>query len=76
MTEIIEDKESAKVGNRRVHMANERTFLAWIRTSNGIRFCCRKVCLVHETAKEFILHLAKMNFHQLSICCAFMRRLT
>lgn len=36
MTEIIEDKESAKVRNRRVHMANERTFLAWIRTSIGI----------------------------------------
>lgn len=36
MTEIIEDKESAKVGNRQVHMANERTFLAWIRTSIGI----------------------------------------
>lgn len=36
MTEIIEDKESEKVGNRRVHMANERTFLAWIRTSIGI----------------------------------------
>lgn len=36
MTEIIEDKESEKVGNRRVHLANERTFLAWIRTSIGI----------------------------------------
>ncbi len=36
MTDIIEDKESGKVGNRRVHMANERTFLAWIRTSIGI----------------------------------------
>ena len=36
MTEIIEDKESAKVGDPRVHMANERTFLAWIRTSIGI----------------------------------------
>ncbi|MBI5674331.1 MAG: DUF202 domain-containing protein [Nitrospirae bacterium] len=31
-----EDKSSAKVRNRRVHMANERTFLAWIRTSIGI----------------------------------------
>ncbi len=29
------NKES-KVRNRRVHMANERTFLAWIRTSIGI----------------------------------------
>ncbi|MEN6321005.1 MAG: DUF202 domain-containing protein [Syntrophaceae bacterium] len=36
MTEIIEDKKSAGVRNRRVHMANERTFLAWIRTSIGI----------------------------------------
>ncbi|MBI5057426.1 MAG: DUF202 domain-containing protein [Nitrospirae bacterium] len=31
-----EDKNSPKVRNRRVHMANERTFLAWIRTSIGI----------------------------------------
>ncbi len=36
MKEIIENKESAKVRNRSVHMANERTFLAWIRTSIGI----------------------------------------
>jgi len=36
MKEIIENKESAKVHNRSVHMANERTFLAWIRTSIGI----------------------------------------
>ncbi|MFZ2338768.1 MAG: DUF202 domain-containing protein, partial [Bacteroidales bacterium] len=36
MSEINENKESEKVRNRRVHMANERTFLAWIRTSIGI----------------------------------------
>ena len=36
MTERSEEKELAKVNNRRVHMANERTFLAWIRTSVGI----------------------------------------
>ncbi len=36
MEEITESKKSPKVGNRRVHMANERTFLAWIRTSIGI----------------------------------------
>lgn len=35
-SEITEDKKSAGVRNRRVHMANERTFLAWIRTSIGI----------------------------------------
>ncbi len=31
-----EDKQTSRVRNRRVHMANERTFLAWIRTSIGI----------------------------------------
>lgn len=36
MAEITELKKSAGAGNRRVHMANERTFLAWIRTSIGI----------------------------------------
>ncbi|TSA11210.1 MAG: DUF202 domain-containing protein [Deltaproteobacteria bacterium] len=33
---ITEEKRSARIRNRRVHMANERTFLAWIRTSIGI----------------------------------------
>ncbi|HZK84750.1 MAG TPA: DUF202 domain-containing protein [Desulfosporosinus sp.] len=36
MVEIKENIESARVANRRVHMANERTFLAWVRTSIGI----------------------------------------
>lgn len=36
MVEITEQKKPVRVGNRRVHMANERTFLAWIRTSIGI----------------------------------------
>jgi len=36
MSETIEDRKSVKLLNRRVHMANERTFLAWIRTSIGI----------------------------------------
>ena len=36
MSEIIEAKDSVKVRNRRVYMANERTFLAWIRTGIGI----------------------------------------
>ncbi len=33
---MIDDKKPAKILNRRVHMANERTFLAWIRTCIGI----------------------------------------
>jgi putative membrane protein len=36
MAEIIENQELANVANRQIHMANERTFLTWIRTSIGI----------------------------------------
>ena len=36
MPETTTDTVEAKVRNRRVHMANERTFLAWIRTSISI----------------------------------------
>ncbi len=36
MQQITEHDKLARVRNRRVHMANERTFLAWIRTSIGI----------------------------------------
>jgi len=36
MTDFLEEKVPEKLLNRRVHMANERTFLAWIRTSIGI----------------------------------------
>ncbi|MGO8761259.1 MAG: YidH family protein [Desulfobaccales bacterium] len=36
MDEITGNKKSAKVGDIKDHMANERTFLAWIRTSIGI----------------------------------------
>ena len=36
MIEQREVSKSPKVRNRRVHMANERTFLAWIRTSIAI----------------------------------------
>jgi uncharacterized membrane protein YidH (DUF202 family) len=31
-----EEKKQDRVRNRRVHMANERTFLAWIRTSVAV----------------------------------------
>ncbi len=36
MTEAPTDGDSSRKQNRRVHMANERTFLAWIRTSVAI----------------------------------------
>jgi putative membrane protein len=34
--ESLEDKKSGRIRNRRVHMANERTFLAWVRTSIAV----------------------------------------
>lgn len=36
MTEAFGEKKPEKIRNRRVHMANERTFLAWVRTSIGM----------------------------------------
>lgn len=36
MPKATEDDLSVKASNRRIHMANERTFLAWIRTSIAI----------------------------------------
>jgi uncharacterized membrane protein YidH (DUF202 family) len=36
MVDTTKKNPSGRVQNRRVHMANERTFLAWIRTSIGI----------------------------------------
>ncbi len=36
MADLSDDKTIRGVRNRRVHMANERTFLAWIRTSVSI----------------------------------------
>jgi uncharacterized membrane protein YidH (DUF202 family) len=33
---MTEDAKNPTASNRRVHLANERTFLAWIRTSIGI----------------------------------------
>jgi putative membrane protein len=57
MTERSEEKEWAKVSNRRVHMANERTFLAWIRTSVGIMafgFVVEKFALFIKQVSYFL----------------------
>jgi uncharacterized membrane protein YidH (DUF202 family) len=64
MQEIIEDKKSVRVRNRRVHMANERTFLAWIRTSIGIMafgFVVEKFALF---IKEVSYVLGKSNIEK------------
>ncbi len=57
MTEIIEDIKSVRVRNRRVHMANERAFLAWIRTSIGVMafgFVVEKFALFVRQLSSFI----------------------
>lgn len=36
MSEAFGKKRPEKIRDRRVHMANERTFLAWVRTSIGM----------------------------------------
>lgn len=36
MSKVSDIKKPFNTPNRRVHMANERTFLAWIRTSIGV----------------------------------------
>ena len=50
-----------KAHNRRVHMANERTFLAWIRTSIGLMafgFVVEKFALFVRQISYFLQHSA------------------
>lgn len=57
MPDKTEGKESSKVLHRRVHMANERTFLAWIRTSIGVMafgFVVEKFALFLKQVSYFI----------------------
>ena len=57
MPDATEEKTSSKIRNRRVHMANERTFLAWIRTSVGIMafgFVVEKFALFLKQVSYFL----------------------
>ena len=57
MPKTTEDKRPARVRNRRVHFANERTFLAWIRTSIGIMafgFVVEKFALFLKQAAYYL----------------------
>ena len=57
MEEISEDKKAARIKNRSDHMANERTFLAWIRTSIGIMafgFVVEKFALFLDRISYFL----------------------
>jgi len=55
MPDINEQKNQEKLLNRRVHMANERTFLAWIRTSIGIM-------AFGFVVEKFALFMKQMSF--------------
>jgi uncharacterized membrane protein YidH (DUF202 family) len=57
MAEIIEDIKSVRTRNRRDHMANERTFLAWIRTSVAVMtfgFVVEKFALFIRQLSSFL----------------------
>jgi uncharacterized membrane protein YidH (DUF202 family) len=57
MPKTTEDNGPARVRNRRVHFANERTFLAWIRTSIGIMafgFVVEKFALFLKQAAYYL----------------------
>jgi len=64
MKEMIKEENSSKILDRRVHMANERTFLAWIRTSIGIMafgFVVEKFALF---IKQVSIVLGKSNIEK------------
>lgn len=54
---MAEEVNTPNASNRRVHLANERTFLAWIRTSIGIMafgFVVEKFALFIKEISHFI----------------------
>jgi uncharacterized membrane protein YidH (DUF202 family) len=61
MAEVDEEKKIRRAQNRRVHMANERTFLAWMRTSIGIMafgFVVEKFALFLRQMSQFFIQTA------------------
>ena len=53
-----EEKKTDRPQNRRVHLANERTFLAWIRTSIAMMafgFVVEKFALFVKEAEYFLM---------------------
>ena len=56
------DKTTTRILNRRVHMANERTFLAWIRTSIGIMAFGFVVVKFAIFIKQIAAFLSKSGF--------------
>jgi uncharacterized membrane protein YidH (DUF202 family) len=68
MAEATEPKKTGRLGNLQVHMANERTFLAWIRTSIGIMafgFVVEKFALFLDKISYFLGkdHIPEVHVH-------------
>ena len=67
MADATENKKPAKVGDSRNHQANERTFLAWIRTSIGLMafgFVVEKFSFFIKQLSHFMgteLHIPKAS---------------
>ena len=73
MSEALEDQKLKRAQNSPVHMANERTFLAWIRTSIGIMafgFVVEKFALFTKQMSLFLgestIEASKLHFHSYS----------
>ncbi len=63
---IEQETIQPRVKNRRTHMANERTFLAWIRTSIGIMafgFVLERFALI---TRQFLIIVGKQDLPQTS----------
>jgi uncharacterized membrane protein YidH (DUF202 family) len=63
----MEDQITARIRNRRVHMANERTFLAWIRTSIGIMAFGFVVVKFAIFIKQISWLLTKTGFPEMNV---------
>ncbi|OGP52371.1 MAG: hypothetical protein A2Y79_12375 [Deltaproteobacteria bacterium RBG_13_43_22] len=69
MADETKKNPSGRVQNRRVHMANERTFLAWIRTSIGIMafgFVVEKFALFVRQMDQYLSRTAEREPSPLS----------
>jgi putative membrane protein len=76
MAEATEPKKTGRLGNLQVHMANERTFLAWIRTSIGIMafgFVVEKFALFLDKISYFLGkdHVPEIHVHSLGYSSIF-----
>jgi uncharacterized membrane protein YidH (DUF202 family) len=63
----MEEQKPSRILNRRVHMANERTFLAWIRTSIGIMAFGFVVVKFAIFIKQITALLTKNDFSEIHI---------